>query len=391
VPDLAVGQVGLYGEGFIWILFLNSDGSVKSHEQIGYGNLGGFTGNITDKCFFGHSIANIGDINSDGVIDLAVGAYGDDDGYTDAGAFWILKMNANGTVKSNQKVSALSGNFNGVITNFSYLGYSLESLPDINNDGISELLVGEVLGGMSILSNGGEVWLVSIDSSGLVTSAKDIYGYKNQLGAEIAIGDWFGCSIASIGDINKDGINDIAVGSYGSDEIPSSSGSVLILFLDSNQTVTSVQEISGTQGGISGLSGGDYFGVSISALGDFNGDSTPDFISGAHGDDDGNSLAGAVYTCFLSDGTVTSIRNIDASDNIRMYPNPTNGILYFNHVNSENVMAEVYTISGKIIFSDIRLSNNSSINLTNQPDGIYFIKIKTEEGVFYKKAQVVSH
>ncbi len=391
IPDIAVGQVGLYGEGYVWIIFLKIDGTVKSYQQIGYGNLGGFTGSITSKCFFGWSIANIGDINNDGVIDLAVGEYGDDDGYTDAGAFWILKMNANGTVKANQKISATSGNFKATITNFSYMGYAIEALPDINKDGISELIVGEVLGGMSSLSNGGEIFLVSIDSSGLVTSAKDIYGYKNQLGTEIKIGDLFGCSIASLGDVNFDGINDIAVGAYASDEIPNSSGSVLILFLDSLANVSSVQEISGTQGNMSGLHEGDYFGISLSPLGDFNGDGTPDLFIGASGDDDGNLYAGAVYSCYLSDGIHTGIKELNQEDNILLYPNPTNGIVYLTNLKSKNAVADVYSITGESILSDIHLYNNASINLTNEPDGIYIIKIKTEEGNFFKKAQVVSH
>lgn len=390
IPDLAVGQVGLYGEGYVWILFLKADGSVKSYQQIGYGNLGGFSGNINDKCFFAHSIANIGDINGDGVIDLAVGQYGDDDGYTDAGAIWILKMNTNGTVKSNQKISALSGNFNGTITNFSYLGYAVEALPDVNNDGIAELLVGEVLGGMSALSNGGELWLMSIDSSGLITSAKDIYGYKNQLGTEITKGDWFGCGIASIGDINKDGINDIAVGAYASDEIPSSSGSVLILFLDSNQNVSSVQEISGTEGNLTGLAAGDYFGYSVSALGDLNGDGTPDMLVGAHGDDAGGSSIGAVWNCFLSDGIVTTISDTKAQEKIIAYPNPTTGVLYFTNLKS-NATVDVYSITGTLVLSDIQVSAHSNVYLTNQPDGIYIVKIKTEEGIFCQKTQVVSH
>ena len=41
---------------------------------------------------FGSSVASIGDLNGDGVPDLAVGAYDDDDGSTNAGAVYILSL-----------------------------------------------------------------------------------------------------------------------------------------------------------------------------------------------------------------------------------------------------------------------------------------------------------
>jgi hypothetical protein len=392
IPDLAVGQVGLYGEGYVWILFLNTDGTVQSYQQIGYGNLGGFSGNINSKCFFGSSIANLGDINDDGVNDLAVGQPADDDGYTDAGAVWILKMNADGTVKANQKISALSGDFNGTLTNFSCWGLALEAAGDFNNDGITELLVGEPFSGLSSLSNGGELWLLSIDSSGIVTSESILYGYKHQSGSEINIGDFFGSAIAFLGDINKDGVNDIAVGSYASDEYYSSSGSVLILFLDSSNTVWGVQEISATKGNMSGLDGGDEFGYSLSSIGDLNGDDTPDMIAGAIGDDDGGSSVGAAYNCFLSDGMLTGIMDSDIDQNkILIYPNPSIGIFHIFNLNSQKVNLDIYSGTGKIIYSDTFFSNEAEINLSTQPYGIYFIKIKTEEGCFFKKAQVASH
>ena len=67
--------------------------------------------------------------------------------------------------------------------------------------------------------------------------------------------------------------------------------------LDANGTVKSQQKISDTQGGFTGdLDNDDYFGNSVAALGDLDGDGgPPDLAVGAWQDDDGGSDRGAVW------------------------------------------------------------------------------------------------
>ena len=86
VGDLAVGAFGdgrrgLTDRGAVWVLFLNTDGTVKSHQKIS-DTQGGFTGILDDDDRFGISAASLGDLDGDGVGDLAVGAHFDDDGGT---------------------------------------------------------------------------------------------------------------------------------------------------------------------------------------------------------------------------------------------------------------------------------------------------------------------
>lgn len=95
ITDLAVGarddDDGGTNRGAVWILFLNTDGTVQSHAKIS-DTTGGFGGGLSDGDLFGFEGAAIGDLNGDGSIDLAVGAVRDDDGGTDRGAVWILFM-----------------------------------------------------------------------------------------------------------------------------------------------------------------------------------------------------------------------------------------------------------------------------------------------------------
>ncbi len=96
VNDIAVGarddDDGGTNQGAIWVLFLNSDGTVKSHQKISEID-GLFTGSLDNVDGFAAEIAPIGDLNGDNIMDIAVSAHRDDDGGTDRGAVWILFLN----------------------------------------------------------------------------------------------------------------------------------------------------------------------------------------------------------------------------------------------------------------------------------------------------------
>ncbi len=89
-------------------------GWVLSHQKIS-DIRGGFTGILDDIDNFGWSAASLGDLDGDGVGDLAVGAMRDHDWATGRGEVWIMLLNSNGTVKSHQKVSDTEGGFTGTL------------------------------------------------------------------------------------------------------------------------------------------------------------------------------------------------------------------------------------------------------------------------------------
>ena len=107
----------------------------------------------------------------------------------------------------------------------------------------------------------------------------------------LADGEKFGTSIAGMGDLDNDGVNDMLVTSFQT----ASGGTAYALFMNADGTVKSFTKISSTSNGGPPTSPGDGWGSSIAGIGDFDGNGTPDFIAGAWQDDTGGNNRGAMY------------------------------------------------------------------------------------------------
>ncbi|MEM7306847.1 MAG: hypothetical protein AAF682_09260 [Planctomycetota bacterium] len=316
--ELAVGATGDDGIGgsggglgAVWRLDLDPTGFVVQTVKIGTGPGGTFPNTLEDGERFGTAVAPIGDLDGDGVLDLVVGAEDDDTAGNNAGAVWVLFLNADGTVKSYSEITQGVGGFTGLLQDQDDFGAAVAPIGDLDGNGRIDIAVG-VPDDDATGSRDGSVWILFLNADGSVLSQRKIGEGIGGFGGSLD-GHAFGRSLAPLGDLDGDGVFDLAVGEPGSTSGAGVPGSVWILFLNANGTVKNEVEITqGLAGLPSGLADYDEFGAGLSLVGDFDGDGVVDLVAGAPGDDDGGSATGAVWILLLQpDGTVKDAHYIN--------------------------------------------------------------------------------
>jgi hypothetical protein len=230
------------------------------------------TGSATYN-FLGNSVSGAGDTNGDGFDDVVIGAPGYSSGsLLYSGRAYIHQGSASGV--SSSASSTVTG---GAASD--YLGYSVAGAGDVNGDGYDDVILGANYYTSGALPSAGAAYIHHGSPSGVTTSA------SSTLTGSAAYRE-LGFSVASAGDVNNDGFDDVIVGSNnytGAGEAyihQGSAGGVSLI-----ATVT-----------LSGVTLGDGFGWSAAGAGDVNGDGHDDVIVGAPRYDNGAlSDAGAAH------------------------------------------------------------------------------------------------
>ncbi len=342
ISDIAVGATGddAGGEnrGAIHVMLMNSNGSVSNTIEINNNTANGPVLNNND--FFGSSIANIGDLNGDGISDIAVGATGDDAGGASRGAIHVMLMNSNGSVSNTIEINNNTAN-GPVLLDGDSFGFSIANIGDLNNDSISDIAVGangDDAGG----SDRGAIHVMLMNSNGTVSNTIEINN-NTANGPALIDYDYFGSSIANIGDLNNDGILDIAVGAEGDGPAFFTIGAIHVMLMNSNGSVSSTIKINNNTANGPVLNNNDLFGSSIANIGDLNGDGISDIAVGASNDDAGGTNRGAIHVMLMnSNGSV--------SNTIEINNNTANGPVLNNNDNFGISIANIGDLNADGIF-----------------------------------------
>jgi len=305
IHDLAIGAPGDDDggpdRGAVWILFLRQDGTVRDTQKISDTD-GNFDGQLADGDRFGAAITTLGDLDSNGAIDLAVGAPGDDDGGTDTGAVWILFMNADGTVKTERKISMESGDFDGRLAAGDGFGSALAGIGDLNLDTVADLAVGAP-GDEDGATDTGATWIVFLRQDGGVLTEQKISALEGGLGVAPGGGDRFGSALANAGDLDRDGITDLVVGAPFDDDGANDSGAIWLLFMQRDGSVNQQQKISSSAGQLGAvLNSGGRFGAAVASIGNLDRRNAVDLAVGAPFDRTLDNIEkGSVRILFMDD------------------------------------------------------------------------------------------
>ena len=259
---------------------------------------GGFEADTDSGDRFSRDHDVIGDVNGDGIIDLVVGARSDDDGQEDAGAVYILFMNNDGTVQSNQKISMDDGGFIENLEPGNFFGYGVAGIGDYDNDGIPDIAVS------APSSSNIALYIIHLNSNGTVKNFVKHSGVVAQ-------------GLSAIGDINNDGRIDVVACDPSADIGGRDIGAISILFFNSEAKLLPEQTvlINPLSGGLGdGLVAGDQFGGrEVAMLGDIDGDGTIEMAVGAFNSDGGK---GAIWILSLDTTTFNVVSKLKITEGL---------------------------------------------------------------------------
>ena len=248
-------------------------------------------GGVNEYDATGQSVSSAGDMNGDGFDDIIVSAYrADPFGASSAGESYVVFGGADLASIGSFDLSLLDGR-NGFVMNGvdggDHSGGAVASAGDVNGDGFGDIIIGAYQANPNGIANAGESYVVfggdDVGSSGSIKLAL-LDGTNGFVFNGIDANDVSGKAVASAGDVNADGMDDLIIGAPG--RFPSRiAGEAYVVFGDANIGSSAAFELSSLDGSngfvIDGVDPFDFAGISLSAAGDLNGDGIDDLVLGA--------------------------------------------------------------------------------------------------------------
>lgn len=278
---LAIGLAGLATLAPPQDTIAPADGPIRVLREIRLAaGVRGVDGSVT---VLGESAAWLGDLDGDGVGDMAVGSSTEfPGGDATGGAVRILFLDRDGTVRRIQKIADSEGGLSAPLLPYDFFGYSLTCPGDLDGDGVVDLAVGapgddgpDPHG--EFFRQRGTVYVLFLRRDGTVRAHQKIDSQNGGLQESLDFVSRFGVSVCSPGDLDRDGTPDLAVGANAHDSRGDHAGAIFILFLDRDGSVRAEQKINETVGGFSGSITG-LFGSRLVRAGDVDGDGVDDLV-----------------------------------------------------------------------------------------------------------------
>ena len=264
-PDLAIGSSGPINGGGGFVTVVSGATGARLYQP----HLD------ADAYSTGHTLANLGDVDSDGIADLAAGddtwgTFGDRPGSV------TITRGGSGTL-----IRLLEGEDPQDL-----FGWSLDRVPDVDGDGVLDLVVGAP-GYEDSIWNSGAVYLYSGATQSLIWF---------QEGVEVD--GAFGYTVRGIDDLDGDGRGDVVATAPGETSATGehAAGRTLLLSGATGSTIR-VLDVG---------SADDQSGRTVEVIGDLNGDQLPEILLGSPFASQSGLSAGRVEVISSADGSILS-------------------------------------------------------------------------------------
>lgn len=286
-----------------------------------------------DNALVGESVAVAGDVNGDGLDDYLMTTRGFEIAglSTNGGAFLIFGSEAG--LISPYDLSQADGIDSVALARTSPQGSSnsmnVAGVGDLNGDGRDDFAVAFSDGDIAMGRDRGVVFIV-FGVQGDLPNPIDLTALDGTDGFAVvgaADNDVTGFALASAGDFDADGVEDVLIGALGAGTGERDrAGAAYVLFGRSDPwpAVVDLSAINGLNGIVArGVGGEDELSASLDGLGDVNGDDIPDLIIGSRRDID--ETRGAAYVIFGSDSRLPSpfdLESLDGDNGFRIAGEP---------------------------------------------------------------------
>jgi|GEM_PF-2621317 len=266
----------------------------------------------------GHRVSGAGDVNGDGLADFIVGAnYAEFEETSFAGKGYLILGKSRDQFGKEVSLSEADASWHGPGSRHD-LGWNVADLGDIDNDGLSDILLSSSRAIYYVLLGKN----ISLQTNQDVSLAADVRITANNEFEDI------GHDISKLGDINEDSYDDFIIGISNANADSKAEGGVSYVFYGRGSW-NDEMHVDDADIKFTGENEGDNSGFSCSGNGDINGDGLNDILISAVHNDDAGEDAGKVYMYSAQEMELTvtypngdEVFYVGSTEIIRWIPDP---------------------------------------------------------------------